>query len=61
MTIISAVFLGLPGLFAHNFVKGKDVDVDSTHVFHTFVDDSVYVEAAKKEAADPGFAPSAGP
>jgi hypothetical protein len=60
VTIISSVLLGIPGLFAHNFVKGKDVVIDSSRTLHTFVDHSVYVEATKREAADPGFAPSVG-
>jgi hypothetical protein len=41
VTIISAAVLGIPGLFAHNFVKGKDVELDASQVLQSFVDSSV--------------------
>ena len=56
ITILSWAFLGLPGLFAHNFVKGHDITIDSTHPLKAYVDDSVYVVAATKSDAPPGFA-----
>jgi hypothetical protein len=56
MTIVSWAFLGLPGLFAHNFVKGRDVELDSTHQLDAFVADTVHVVATVKEGDDPGFA-----
>lgn len=62
VTIISAVFLGIPGLFAHNFVHGKDVEIDGSHVLKSYVDSSVLVKATvRSSVADPGFAPAASP
>ncbi len=58
ITILSWAFLGLPGLFAHNFVKGHDITIDSTHPLTAYVDDSVYVVASTKSDASPGFAQS---
>ena len=55
MTIISWAFLGLPGLFVHNFVKGRNVVVDSTHTFQEYVADTVHVIATTKED-NSGFA-----
>jgi hypothetical protein len=55
VTILSWVFLGLPGLFAHNFVKGRDVVVDATHTFQEYVGDTVHVVATQK-AVNAGFA-----
>src|ERR1700733_14847840 len=45
VTIISWATLGLAGLFAHNFVKGRDVTVDDTTPLKAYNDDSVYVVA----------------
>ena len=59
LTVVSAVFLGIPGLFAHNFVRGKDVTIDDAHTYHAFVDQSVYVAATQKRATASGFAPAA--
>jgi hypothetical protein len=59
VTIISWATLGLGGLFAHNFVKGKDVTLDSTHPLKAYVDESVYVVAKTRSGdADAGFAKS---
>jgi hypothetical protein len=58
ITILSWAFLGLPGLFAHNFVKGHDIEIDSTHPLKAYVDDSVYVVATIQGDAAPGFAPA---
>ena len=56
-TILSYVFLGPLGLFAHNFVKGHDVVVDSTHPLPAYIDDSVYVLATERgEGPDSNFA-----
>lgn len=44
-TIASYVVLGPLGLFAHNFVKGKDVTIDSTKTILVFVDSTVHVKA----------------
>lgn len=55
LTIVSWLFLGLPGLFMHNFVKGRDVVVDSSHTFQEYVSDTVHVIATAKED-NSGFA-----
>ncbi len=59
LTVVSAVFLGIPGLFAHNFVRGKDVTIDRHHTYHAFVDQSVYVASSQRRMAASGFAPAA--
>ena len=59
VTIVSWAFLGLPGLFAHNFVKGRDVELDSSHPLQAFIDSSVYVVATAHGDAGSGFAPTA--
>ena len=59
LTVVSAVFLGIPGLFAHNFVRGKDVTIDRHHTYHAFVDRSVYVASSQRRLAASGFAPAA--
>jgi hypothetical protein len=61
VTILSYAFLGLPGLFAHNFVKGHDVTIDSTHPVAAYVDDSVYVVASAKSDGAAGFAQPVAP
>lgn len=53
-TILTYVLLGPLGLFAHNFVHGKDVTIDTTRVFKVFVDHDVHVQASQK-AVNPGF------
>jgi hypothetical protein len=61
VTIISWATLGLAGLFAHNFVKGRDVTVDDTHPLKAYVDDSVYIVANTRSTdSGAGFAKSAG-
>ncbi|MGC8485101.1 MAG: hypothetical protein ACP5O6_05640 [Candidatus Baltobacteraceae bacterium] len=59
LTVVSAVFLGIPGLFAHNFVRGKDVTIDRNHTYHAFVDRSVLIGATQRRATASGFAPAA--
>lgn len=60
VTIISWATLGLAGLFAHNFVKGRDVTVDNTHPLKAYVDDSVYIVAKTRSTdSDGGFAKAA--
>ncbi len=61
ITILSWAFLGLPGLFAHNFVKGHDITIDSTHPLKAYIDDSVYVVASTQSDAPAGYAESAAP
>jgi hypothetical protein len=58
MTILSYVLLGPLGLFTHNFVKGHDVEVDSTRPLKAYVADSVYVVATTREDNGSDFAPS---
>ncbi|MBV8068031.1 MAG: hypothetical protein JO113_08630 [Candidatus Eremiobacteraeota bacterium] len=61
VTIISWATLGLAGLFAHNFVKGRDVTVDDTHPLKAYVDDSVYIVANTRASdSDGGFAKAVG-
>lgn len=47
-TILSYVFLGPLGLFAHNFVRGQDVTIPTTKVFTVFVDHDIHVAATEK-------------
>ena len=61
VTIISWATLGLAGLFAHNFVKGRDVTLDSTHPLKAYVDSNVYVVANTRSSdSEAGFAKTAG-
>ena len=55
-TIATYVLLGPLGLFAHNFVRGKDVTIPTDRVFTMFVDHDVHIDATQKSAAAPGFA-----
>ncbi len=54
-TILSYVLLGPLGLFAHNFVHGKDVTIPTTQVFKIFVDHDVHIRATEKAQAPQGF------
>jgi hypothetical protein len=54
-TILSYVLLGPLGLFAHNFVHGKDVTIQTTQVFKVFVDHDVHIQATTKAQAPTGF------
>jgi hypothetical protein len=47
-TILSYVLLGPLGLFAHNFVRGRDVTIDTKQIFSVFVDHDVHVVTATK-------------
>ena len=52
-TIVGYATLGLGGLFAHNFVKGHNLVLDSSRTFTTFVDHTVHVIATQRaEATD---------
>jgi hypothetical protein len=56
-TIASTLLLGPIGLFAHNWVKGKNVTVDSSKTFTVFVSDTVHVVSTQRAtASDNGFA-----
>ena len=54
-TILTYVLLGPLGLFAHNFVRGKDVTVEPSKMFAVFVDHDVHVDATQKAVAGAGF------
>lgn len=56
MTIVSWAFLGLPGLFAHNWIHGRDVELDHTHPLEAFTADTVHVVATVKSGVNDGFA-----
>ena len=56
MTIVSWAFLGLPGLFAHNWVHGRDIEIDGTHPLDAFTADTVHVVATAKSTSEAGFA-----
>lgn len=53
-TIASYLLLGPLGLFAHNFVRGKDVTIETEKVFTVFVDHDVHVQATQKAAGTNG-------
>lgn len=56
-TIAGYVLLGPLGLFAHNWVKGKNVTLDSSKTFSTFVLDTVHVVATLRvQSSGDGFA-----
>ena len=42
-TTPSYVLLGPLGLFAHNFVRGRDATIDTKKIFQVFVDRDVHV------------------
>jgi hypothetical protein len=51
-TIASYVVLGPLGLFAHNFVKGKDVTIDSSKTILVFVDTTCHVKATQHPTSE---------
>jgi len=56
LTVASTLLLGIPGLFAHNFVHGKDVVIDGTMTtLDAFTSGTVHIAATVK-AVDEGFA-----
>lgn len=56
-TIASYALLGPVGLFAHNWIKGRDATIPATKIFTIFVDDTVHVEATNHiKQGDGGFA-----
>lgn len=54
-TVASYVLLGPLGFFAHNFVKGKDVTIDSSKTILLFVDSTVHVRAKQHPDPNAGF------
>lgn len=56
-TIAGYVLLGPLGLFAHNWVKGKNITLDPSKTFSTFVLDTVHVNSNQRAIqSDNGFA-----
>jgi len=55
-TILGYAFLGLPGLFMHNMVRGHQMEIDPSTKFTIFVDHNVHVTASEQVATQPGFA-----
>jgi hypothetical protein len=56
-TIATYLLLGPLGLFAHNFVHGKDVTVTTKQNFVVFVDHDVYLVAERYTAPGPESTP----
>jgi nucleoid-associated protein YgaU len=56
MTIVSWAFLGLPGLFVHNWVKGHEIELDGSRAIQAYVSDTVHVVSTMKADAEAGFA-----
>lgn len=54
-TIATYLLLGPLGLFAHNFVRGKDVTLGTDKVYSVFVDHEVHVASVIKATAPDGF------
>jgi hypothetical protein len=55
-TLLSWVFLGPLGFFAHNFVRGRDVTIGTDKTFTVFVDHDVHVQVAQRAGQATGFA-----
>jgi hypothetical protein len=55
-TIASYLVLGPLGLFAHNFVHGRDVTIDDSTIMRAYVDHSVHVLSQTQEVVPAGFA-----
>jgi hypothetical protein len=51
-TVTSTLLLGPVGLFAHNWVKGRDVTIDNTRSLDAYVDSTVHI-VAKSRGLDP--------
>jgi hypothetical protein len=56
MTILSWALLGPVGLFAHNWVKGHEMELDSSHPLQAYVDNTVHIVSSKSADASAGFA-----
>ena len=54
-TLLSWVFLGPLGFFAHNFVRGRDVTIGTDKTFTVFVDHPVRVRATQQTAQVQAF------
>ena len=56
-TVASTLLLGPVGLFAHNWVKGRDVTIDSSRALDAFVDSTVHIVATTHGSdANAGYA-----
>jgi hypothetical protein len=56
--IATYLLLGPLGLFAHNFVRGRDVTIDTKRTFTVFVDHDVYIkDAVVEEKSEDPYAP----
>ncbi len=53
-TMVGYLVLGPVGLFAHNWVKGKEFVLDSSKPFTVFTDSTVHVVATQRAAAVSG-------
>jgi|SRR5579875_401674 hypothetical protein len=51
-TLLSWALLGPLGFFAHNFVRGRDVTIDTKKVFTVFVDHDVHVATTTKAESE---------
>lgn len=54
-TLLSWIFLGPLGFFAHNFVRGRDVSIGTDKTFTVFVDHDVHVQATQRAGQGQGF------
>jgi|ERR1700676_1811293 len=55
-TIATYVLLGPLGLFAHNFVRGRDVTLNEQSKISAYVDHTVNISSHISETVQPGFA-----
>jgi len=56
-TLLSWAPLGPFGFFAHNFVRGRDVSIDTKKTFTVFTDHDVYIKDAVTGADSDRYAP----
>jgi hypothetical protein len=54
-TIATYLLLGPVGLFAHNFVHGKEVTLGTDKVYNVFIDQDVHVASTQHATAPTGF------
>ncbi len=54
-TLLSWVFLGPLGFFAHNFVRGRDVTIGTDKTFTVFVDHDVHIQATQRAGQSQAF------
>lgn len=56
-TIATYLLLGPLGLFAHNFVRGREVTIDTKRTFVVFTDHDVYIKDAVIDQSSDQYAP----